>query len=118
MGTFTQRIGIAASRDGPFLELDAVVDTGATYASVPRSLLRRLGVEPEEQREFEIANGAVMTRDVAEAAVRVGGAVHYTLVVFGDENARPLLGAVALETFGLAVDPVHQRLVSVRGLLL
>lgn len=118
MGTFTQRIGVAASRNGPFLELDAVVDTGATYTFVPASLLRRLGVEPDEQREFEIANGTVVRRGVADLAVRLGEGVRYTLVVFGDENARTLLGAVTLETFGLAVDPVHQRLVSVRGLLL
>ena len=32
-------------------------------------------------------------------------------VVFAPEGAAPLLGAVALEIFGLAADPVNRRLI-------
>ena len=39
------------------------------------------------------------------------------MVVFGDEDAEPLLGAVTLEEFGLGVDPVRRRLVPVDGYL-
>jgi predicted aspartyl protease len=39
------------------------------------------------------------------------------LVVFAPEGMDPLLGATALETFGLAVDPINLRLVPVPALL-
>lgn len=39
------------------------------------------------------------------------------LVVFGDPDTLPLLGAYALEGFGLAPDPVNRRLIPVPGLL-
>ena len=39
-------------------------------------------------------------------------------VVFAEEGSEPLLGAVTLEMFLLGVDPVRQRLVPVRALLM
>ena len=43
--------------------------------------------------------------------------VQGTLVVFGEEGMDPIFGAVTLEEFLLAVDPVHQRLTPVNALL-
>ena len=39
-------------------------------------------------------------------------------VVFAEDGSEPLLGAVTLEIFLLAVDSVRQRLIPVRGLLM
>ena len=39
------------------------------------------------------------------------------LVVFAPTGMSPLLGATALEVFGLAADPVNQRLLPVPALL-
>jgi clan AA aspartic protease len=94
----------------------AVVDTGSTYSWVPADVLGRLGVEREYSEEFETADDRVIARDVGHARVRIEGRTRITLVVFGDEGSVPLLGAYTLEGFLLAVDPVHQRLVPVRGL--
>lgn len=118
MGIFYQRIAVAADPTSPFEEVEALVDTGATYTWLPRSLLERLGVRPAFRREFETADGRVIERELAEVAIHLNGEIHFTLVVFGDEGTRPLLGVVTLETFGLGVDPVRQRLVPVRGLLM
>lgn len=118
MGAFTHRIAIAASADGPFEEIDVLVDTGSTYTWAPRPILERLGIQPSEQRGFETADGRIIQRDVAEVPVRLNDLVHFSIVVFGDPGTRPLLGVVTLETFGLAVDPVRQRLVPTRALLM
>ena len=40
-----------------------------------------------------------------------------TLVVFGEDGVDPLLGAVTLEEFLLAPDPIRQRLIPIPGLL-
>jgi hypothetical protein len=50
--------------------------------------------------------------------VRIDGNEEMTLVVFGEDDAQPLLGAVTLEEFLLAPDPIRQRLVPVNGLLM
>jgi len=94
----------------------AVVDTGSTYSWVPADVLERLGVEREYSEEFETADDRVITRDVGHTRVRLEGRTRITLAVFGDEGSVPLLGAYTLEGFLLAVDPVQQRLVPVRGL--
>ena len=98
--------------------MDAWVDTGSSYTWVPADILRELGVSPAGRREFDTAGGQIIQREVAETLIRVEGAVYTTIVVFGDPATPPLIGAVTLETFGLAVDPLHHRLIPVRALAL
>lgn len=111
MGTFQQTIEVAAAPGGPFIALDAMVDTGSLYTWVPASVLRRLGVTPRERRTFVRADGTRIQRDVAWVEVRVGDQQAPTLCVFGDDGSSTLLGAFTLEGFGLAADPVNKRLV-------
>ena len=49
--------------------------------------------------------------------MQINGDTAIVPVVFADEGSAPLLGAVTLEIFLLAVDPVRHRLIPVRGLL-
>ncbi len=111
MGTFRQVVEIGPSDAGPFEPVEAVVDTGATFSQFPRSLLSRLGVRPIEQQEFTLADGRRVAREVAVVTVRLGGRTRPTVCVVGDEGVPALLGAVTLESFGLAADPVNRRLV-------
>ena len=117
MGAFHETIGLAARPGGPPEEIAALVDTGATYTLVPAPILRRLGVEPIRRQTFLIADGSRVEREVGWLLVRIGGEESPTVVVFGDEDAEPLFGAVTLEEFGLGVDPVRRRLVPVDGYL-
>ncbi|MBI4298684.1 MAG: hypothetical protein HY666_02885 [Chloroflexi bacterium] len=118
MGTFRHRIEVIAP-DGRRREaIEAVVDDGATYTWLPRSLLQGLGIPPAFRFPFAPADGIRTEREVAEARVRLDGQVRTTLVVFGDEGTVPVLGAHALEAFGVTVDPVNRRLVSTPVLLL
>ena len=117
MGTFHSQIEIAAGPEGPFEALDALVDSGATYTLVPGETLRRLGVEPIERRTFVIADGSRLEREVGEALIRLEGRTLTSLVVFGDADAEPLLGAVTLESFGLGIDTVGRQLVPMPGYL-
>ena len=106
------------SRTGDHLEtINALVDTGATFTSIPREVLERLGVVPEEEWPFELADGREAEYPVAWVQIRIGARRQPTIVVFGERGSEPILGVVTLETFLLAVDPVHHRLISVPGLL-
>lgn len=118
MGTFRQRIEVAAAKGGPFVPVDAVVDTGATYTLLPRPIVHTLDIEPQIQREFLLADGRRVTRDLAEVFVRMNGQVLSTLCVLDEEASEALLGAYTLEGFGLAVDSMNKRLVPTTGYLL
>ena len=118
MGTFRHTIEIGDPQGSRYETLEALVDTGATYSVVAAPVLRRLGVEVHNKRTFELADGRQVERDVGQTWMRVDGEAVITLVVFGDESAEPLLGAVTLEQLLLAVDPVRGRLIPVSGLLM
>ena len=118
MGTFTQGIELVAPDGTRSESVEALVDSGATYSWVPASVLRGLGISPSFRRPFVWADGREVERDMGEARVRLNGDELTTLVIFGDEDTRPLLGAYTIEGFGLAIDPVNQRLVRTPGLLM
>lgn len=100
-----------------FEQIEALVDTGATYTWVPKQLLERIGVDPQEEWPFILADGQAVTYPIGSARVRLHGRTRLTVVVFGEPESEPLMGAVTLEEFGLAADPVHRRLIPVPGLL-
>lgn len=126
MSTFRHPIALGSPDGSRFEEIEALVYTGSSpsiplrtsYTWVPRSLLERLGVQPSFRREFETADGRVIERDMNVTMARLDGQLLPILVVFGDEQTIPLMGAQTLETFGLAPDPLGHRLIPVRGLLM
>ena len=91
-------------------EVEALVDTGAAYTTLPGSLLRELGVVPAGQRRFSLADGRRVVLPYGRAWVTINGESEVTIVVFGRDDGPYLLGAYTLEGLGLAVDPVEQRL--------
>ena len=111
MGKFTWPIQISTVDGFHAKRIDAIVDTGAAYTTLPTPLLRDIGVEPVGQRRFLLAEGRRIFMEYGEARATIDGESVTTLVVFGEENAPPLLGAYTLEGLALAVDPVEQRLV-------
>ena len=70
-----------------------------------------------EQVAFRLADESTVEYDVGEARIRLDGRERTTLVVFGPDNADPLLSATTLHLFNLAVDTVSERLFSMPGLL-
>ena len=111
-------VPIAVSRRGAtdFVSLHALVDTGSTYTWIPRDLLDRLGVQPEHEWTFELADGREVRYPVAWIQIRVEGYEAPTLAIFAPAGAEPILGAFTLEGFLLAADPANRRLIRVPGL--
>lgn len=109
VGCFNVLMEVGDPRGARFEPLEALVDTGTFYTMVPASILQELGVVPSDRRSFELADDRVVEYDMGETLLRLAGRTMFTLVVFGEGN-KPLLGAYTLEGFGLAVDPVNQRL--------
>ena len=111
MGTFKWPLMVSSLDGRESLEIEATVDTGAAYTTLPARLLREIGVEPRGKRRFLLADGRRIDMDYGEAKASVNGEDVTTLVVFGEDDAPALLGAYTLEGLALAADPVNQRLV-------
>jgi clan AA aspartic protease len=117
MGTFGISVEVAAITNGQSTAVEALVDTGATHSVFPAALLERLGVRPSASMRFTLAGERRVEYPVGQAAVKIGERRWIVSVVFGPNDATPIVGATTLETFGLAVDPVRKRLIPVDGLL-
>ncbi len=113
MGTFTILLQVGDLAGQQFIDIKALVDTGATYTVLPKGLLDQLGIAQEGQRRFELGDHRVVAYPIGYARLRLEDDQAIVLVVFGPEGIDPLLGATALEHLSLAVDPVHQRLIPV-----
>ena len=111
MGTFKWPLRIAGMDGQQGREVEATVDTGAAYTTLPASLLRELGIEPIDKRTFLLADGRRVDMEYGRAWATVNGDSEVTIVVFGEDDGPALLGAYTLEGLALAVDPTSQRLV-------
>ena len=111
MATFFMPIEIAGPDRERFETVNALAGTRATYTMLPSSMLTSLGVSPTGKRALRFPNGERIRMDIGEAAIRIDGRVRTSIVVFADEDSRPILGMVTLEAFSVAVDTVNQRLI-------
>lgn len=94
--------------------VEALVDTGATLLVVPGALADRLGLATRRSQPVVIAGGQKQEWPLAEVHLAVAGR-EVTTPCFIAPGGPVLLGAVALESLFLAVDPVAKRLVPVEG---
>jgi clan AA aspartic protease len=113
MSVFLYPIEIGDSEQNRFETIQAWVDSGSSYTWVPSSILTTLGFTPSFKRRFVLADGGIVEKDVCQVPLRIGHETIISLVVFGDENSEPLLGATALEDFGLGIDPINHTLIPI-----
>jgi clan AA aspartic protease len=100
--------GLAGGGDG--YEALFLVDTGATDCLAPASELRRVGVEIAGRGTYEHADGSVHEYPIGLVRIEFMGEVTAGRVLFGPDDAEPILGVTALESVGIAVDPRRQTL--------
>ncbi len=117
VGHFRVAVQIGNRSGERFENMEALVDTGATYTWIPRDVLQQLGVAPEEEWPFLLADAREVHYPVAWTFIRIGERARPSVVVFGEPGSQPILGVVTLEEFRLAADPVHRRLIAVPGRL-
>ncbi|HEY7519408.1 MAG TPA: aspartyl protease family protein [Methylomirabilota bacterium] len=98
-------------------DVDLLVDTGATYLTLPADVARRLGLRTLRDQPIVTAGGRRDVWPVAEVRIAVEGREAPTVCFIAPEGPA-LLGAVALESLSLGVDPVARRLVPVDGFVL
>ncbi|PKB79239.1 MAG: hypothetical protein BZY88_14320 [SAR202 cluster bacterium Io17-Chloro-G9] len=113
MTTFRFPIQIGDPARQRFENVEAWVDTGASYTLVPGCMLESLGHTPTHRRSCRPANGNIVEMGLCQVPLRIGEDTVMVSCVFGDNDSEALLGATALEELGLGVDPVNHTLVPI-----
>lgn len=110
---FQIRVRVSNSGDrSRFFEEDFWVDTGAPYSFVPEGRLNEIGVGPLRARELILADGRRDRRLLGEAVFTIPQLDQSLTcpVIFAPAHSLYLLGATALENFGVQADPTTQQL--------
>ncbi len=87
-----------------------LVDTGAIHCMAPASKLEEAGIDIEGKQSYELANGQALEYYYGFARVSFLGSETVSEIIFGPEDAEPILGVLALEGVGICVDPVSRSL--------
>ena len=87
-----------------------LVDTGATDSLVPGPHLDAIGLKPRGKRVYELADGSEIVMDITVGEIEFMGETVGGTILYGAADTEPLLGVTALESVGIEVDPVSQRL--------
>ena len=113
MGMFKKKIKISNSKNpNLFFEEDFWVDTGALYSFAPEDYLEKIEVEPSAKRSLILADGRQDTRLLGFCDFQIEeleGTIPCP-IIFAPKGSLFLLGATALENFGVDVDPIQKKL--------
>ena len=90
---------------------EALVDTGATMLSLPKSLIKKLGLKKFTSRKMRTAKGSVMAHIYDAVRLYVQGRDCTIDVSQVAEGCPVLIGQVPLELLDFVVDPKRQKLI-------
>ena len=91
---------------------DALVDTGATFLSLPTRMIQQLGLTPRYKKRFVSSNGTVSEADVySTVRLTIQDRDCPTDVIAVPDNVPPLVGQIPLEALDLVVDLRNRRLI-------
>ena len=87
-----------------------LVDTGSIDSLVPAHALKGIGLVAKGKRTYELADGSEIKLDITIGELEFMGEIVGSTLIFGADDAEPILGVTALESVGIEVDPQNQRL--------
>ena len=94
-----------------------LVDSGATYSLLPKSVWERIGLAPSRRMTFALADGTAIERNVSECYIVLPQGEGHTPMILGESGDEALLGVVTLEILGLVFNPFSRTLQPMRMLL-
>jgi len=100
------------------VEVEALVDTGATFPALPEEIIAELALPSLGEHQAETAEGATRVELVANAIIKIEDRIAQSPIIKRPRGTTPLIGVVALEQMGYRVDPATGRLIKGLPLML
>jgi len=91
-------------------DVEMLVDTGATLSKMPESIAKKVGLVLTGTTMVELADGTLKERGEVEAEIEFMGKRRTIPLLVGPDGEEALFGLTTLETFGLKVNTVTQKL--------
>ena len=89
------------------MEVDAVIDTGATMLVLPQDVIEELGLRKIGERRVRYANNQIQIKSVYRGVILELKGRDGIFDVLGEvEGSEPLVGQIVLEALDLIVDPI------------
>ena len=113
MGVFSTTVSIGNLEGGDALEVQALIDTGASDSMFPASVLEHLHLHPRSQVDYVLADGSEVTYGRGQARIGIGDKDGICPVIFGPEgDDNCLIGATTLQILMFSVDSANETLVA------
>jgi len=113
MGKVIEKIKLTSLFDATkTMEVDAVIDTGATMLGLPQNLIQQLNLRRLREVTVKYANNDRQQKFIYAALfVEIKGRIGTFDVLAEAEGSEPLVGQMILEELDLVVEPGSRRLV-------
>ena len=94
------------------VEVDAIIDTGATMVVLPRDIVEKLGLRKMREVKVRYANNKVETKPIYGVVnIELKGRSANLDVLVEEKGSQPLIGQVLLELLDLIVEPKTRKLI-------
>jgi clan AA aspartic protease len=91
------------------IEVDAIVDTGATFVCLGKTHIEELGLPFHKRLDIKTANGKASRRTFKGAEIELNGRTFVMEVMENDDETPALIGYLLLEALDLVIDPRSQK---------
>ena len=109
--------GTVSGPTGKQATVEFLVDSGAKYTLLPLKNWKAIGLKPQRELTFILADGTKIKRNVSECFINLPQGKTHTPVVLGKTGDEALLGVVTLEELGLVLNPFQRSLQPARMML-
>ena len=94
------------------IEIEAVIDTGATMSVLPMDLIQKLGLEKIDEVNVRYADISVKRKEVyGWVILEIAGRKAVFDVLVENEGAQPLIGQIVLERLDLVIEPSTRKVI-------
>ncbi len=94
------------------IEVEAVIDTGATMIVLPKNIVDELGLRKIREAKVRYANNRTELKSIfGVVTIEIKGRTGNFDVLVEAEGSQPLIGQVVLEILDLVVDPRTRTLI-------
>jgi len=94
------------------VEVDAIIDTGATMLVLPQDVIEELGLRKIGERRVRYANNQIQIKSVYRGVILELKGRDGIFDVLGEvKGSEPLVGQIVLEALDLIVDPITKTVI-------
>ena len=113
MGKVIEKVKVTNFKDtSKSIEIEAVIDTGATMSVLPMDLIQKLGLEKIDEVNVRYADNSIKRREVyGWIILEIAGRKAVFDVLAEDEGAQPLIGQIVLERLDLVIEPSRRKVI-------